>query len=86
MTYLCAVIALPGLDPGIDRAIWYHRPWILDCPVKPGNDTGKVRAEHLRNNEVRNPGHVLEQTNKSDAAVANRTYDFSHGKRAMAIR
>jgi len=35
LTSLRAVIAR------LDRAISSRRPWILDCPVKPGNDNGK---------------------------------------------
>jgi hypothetical protein len=43
---LCDVIALPGLDPGIDRAIQYSAGealasdgWSLDAPLDAGHDT-----------------------------------------------
>jgi len=29
-------------SPGLTGRSGNHRPGILDCPVKPGNDTGKV--------------------------------------------
>jgi hypothetical protein len=43
---LSEVIALPGLDPGIDRAIQYSAgeilasdSWLLDAPLEAGHDT-----------------------------------------------
>jgi hypothetical protein len=29
-------------SPGLTGRSSKHRPWILDCPVKPGNDTGRI--------------------------------------------
>jgi hypothetical protein len=40
LTYLSAVIA--RLDHGLTGRSSNHRPGILDCQVKPGNDTREV--------------------------------------------
>src|ERR1700730_15119927 len=30
-------------SPGLSGRSSKHRPWLLDCPVKPGNDTVRVK-------------------------------------------
>jgi hypothetical protein len=32
-------LTLPVSSPGLTGRSSKHRPWILDCPVKPGNDS-----------------------------------------------
>src|SRR5712671_6200943 len=37
----------PLSSPGLTGRSSNHRPGVLDCPVKPGNDTAKAAASHL---------------------------------------
>jgi hypothetical protein len=52
----------------------------IDSAIRFPFSRNSKREHSSENNAFRNPEYALEQTNMSDVAVANRTYDSIHGE------
>src|SRR5712692_7434643 len=75
-------------SPGLTGRSSNHRPWVLDCPVKPGNDTGRINTiENTLHGRPRLSSRLLRQK----ARIAPHrggvyAHDLLQGETAQIVR